>query len=117
MSFESDAVNTAQRTVSRFAQRLADADTMADTVAINSHDEILLLSKQNAELRKDNAALVARIEALEATRPVVQEAHDTLARIAYVLRTFYFAELSLSTLQPLMALAIELNPQIVEQRR
>jgi hypothetical protein len=42
---------------------------------------------------------------------------ETLERIAYVLRTFYYAQISLSTIQPVIALALELNPELVEQRR
>jgi chromosome segregation ATPase len=42
---------------------------------------------------------------------------ERLEHIAAVLKTFYFAELSMSSVQPILALAIEFNPDIVEQRR
>jgi chromosome segregation ATPase len=38
-------------------------------------------------------------------------------RIASVLRTFYYADLTLSNVQPLLALCVEMNPDIIEQRR
>ena len=42
---------------------------------------------------------------------------ERLEHIAAVLKTFYFAELSMSSVQPILALACEFNPDIVEQRR
>jgi hypothetical protein len=42
---------------------------------------------------------------------------ERLEHIAAVLKTFYFAELSMSSVQPILALALEFNPDIVEQRR
>jgi hypothetical protein len=135
-AFEAEAVNIAQRTVTKFKQRLAAERAMADTVAVKGDDEVRLLSKaldtanQNGvaamyrieKLTKDNTALVKRIEELEAQRSVyapkaMHDAHDLITRIAYVLRTFYYAELSMSSVQPLLALCLELNPEIVEQRR
>jgi hypothetical protein len=157
-AFEAEAVQTAQRTVERFQQRLADEQAMADTVATGSDEEvrrlqwdIKLLSEDKAVLMGDNAVLVARIEELEALRTttardadncIMELQHrivelelarqseidlkgkrdgvidnDLLMRIAYVLRTFYYAELSMSSVQPLLALCLELNPEIVEQRR
>lgn len=38
-------------------------------------------------------------------------------RVALTLKTFYTAPLSLSSVQPLLALALELNPELVERRR
>lgn len=40
-----------------------------------------------------------------------------ISRIAAILATFYHAELSMSSVQPLLALALELNPDLVERAR
>jgi hypothetical protein len=126
-AFEAEAVKAAQSTLKRYQQRLADEQAMADTVATGSDDEIMMLRSQlkalivlNGTVQRDNITLTARIEELEAARQKRGDTSallDQLARIAYVLRTFYFAELSLSSVQPLLALCLELNPEIVEQKR
>jgi hypothetical protein len=38
-------------------------------------------------------------------------------RIAAILATFYRAELSMSSVQPILALALEMNPNLVERAR
>jgi leucyl-tRNA synthetase len=132
-AFEAEAVQTAQRTVERFQQRLVDEQAMADTVSVHSDNEVRELNRmidtlegQNERLTKDNAVLIARIEELELARQSEIDLkgkrdgvidNDLLMRIAYVLRTFYYAPLSISAVQPIIALAMELNPEIVEQKR
>jgi len=133
-AFAADAVRVAQTTVEHYKQRLADEQTMADTVATGSDEEVKAMSaeakwwqsrtyerqEEVRQLQKDNAVLVTRIEELEAAaqkRGDTAGLLDLLARIAYVLRTFYYAELSLSSVQPIIALAMELNPEIVEHKR
>ena len=106
-AFESEVVQIANRTAARFQERLAAERAMADTVAVGSDEEV-------RQLCKDNAVLMKRIEELEAEGELL---NIGLARIAYVLRTFYYAQLSISAIQPLLALCLELNPEIVEQRR
>ena len=115
-----------------YQRRLADEQTMADTVAVGSDEELTVMRKANsvmarrlAVLENDNAVLVRRIEEFErmqhgwntVSAPASIAKTDLINRIAYVLRTFYYAELSLSSVQPLLALCLELNPEIVEQRR
>jgi hypothetical protein len=72
-------------------------------------------------LREDNAVLIARIEELEGEideiRGTATPLLEQLERMAATLKTFYYAELSMSTLQPILALCIELNPEIMEKRR
>jgi hypothetical protein len=62
-----------------------------------------------------------RIDELEGDRHnVSSDAEALLERlehIAAVLKTFYFAPVTISSLQPILALALEFNPDIVEQRR
>jgi hypothetical protein len=98
--------------LSRFQKRLADAETMRDTQ---------LDGTENALLRRSLGVLTKRIEELEAEidtmRGELIEAVPDLERIASTLRTFYFAELTASAIQPILALTLELNPDIVEQRR
>lgn len=79
-------------TIDRFKQRLANENTMRDTTP----------AVDTPAVRMVNAAV------------------DLLAerkRIAAVLATFYRAELSMSSVQPLLALALELNPDLVERKR
>lgn len=79
-------------TLQRFRERLADEHTMRDTTP----------AVDTPAVRMVNAAV------------------DLLAerkRIAAVLATFYRAELSMSSVQPLLALALELNPELVERTR
>lgn len=92
-SFIREAIEAAvpTDTLQRFRERLADADTMRDTTPIDTP--------------------VVRI---------VTAAVDLLAerkRIADVLATFYRAELTMSSVQPILALALELNPELVERKR
>lgn len=121
--FAAAAVDIAQNTVEKFQARCATEEAMKDTEMPLTHaDERAAerLMEFNSHQR-GMAVLARRIEELEATndemRKNASEALETLERVAYVLRTFYFAELSISTIQPLIALAIEFNPSIVEQRR
>lgn len=75
----------------RFAERLAAERDMRDTLPIDT----------------------------PAVR-IVNAAAELLAerqRIAKVLAAFYRAELSMSSVQPILALALELNPDLVERAR
>ena len=75
------------------------------------------LSEENALLRRSLSVLNTRIEELEHSRDMYQDNIAVINRIAIVLRNFYYAELSLSSVQPIIALAMELNPEIVEKLR
>lgn len=78
--------------LTRFQQRLADEDTMrGSTPAIDT----------------PSVRIVTAVADLLAERK----------RISAVLATFYRAELSMSSVQPLLALALELNPDLVERTR
>lgn len=81
--------------LTRFQQRLADEDTMRGTVPIENTlaPVVERLTAKCAELRTERA------------------------QIAAVLATFYRAELSMSSVQPLLTLALELNPDLVERTR
>lgn len=46
-----------------------------------------------------------------------QQHATSQSRIAAILATFYHAELSISSTQPIIALALELNPDLVERAR
>ena len=103
----------------RYTQSLQAEDAMRDTDAVPTiaqhlHDE-------NALLRRSLAVLTTRIEELEAQREDItgnaEALLQPLERVAAVLKAFYFAPLTISALQPILALALELNPEIVEQRR
>lgn len=77
--------------VQRFIQRLADADTMRDTTPIDTPAVRIVTAAVN----------------LLAERK----------RIADVLAAFYRAPLSMSSVQPILALALELNSDLVERQR
>lgn len=103
--------------VIRFKQRLADEHTMRDTIAD--------VREPQREINRLNSAHLEQIERswpsvdTPAVR-MVNAAVDLLAerkRIAAVLATFYRAELSMSSVHPLLALALELNPDLVERKR
>jgi len=92
------------------------------------------LSEENALLRRSLGVLNTRIEELEDRNKeleeyvgsganeqkldmLVGELKEREARIAAVLKKFYYTELSISSVQPLVALCLELNPDMVEQKR
>jgi DNA repair exonuclease SbcCD ATPase subunit len=131
----------------RFEERLRNEDAMKDTIPFQSPANVIgQLDREiaeNALLRRSLSVLTSRIEELErqlkqhrsewlnesesdntklrAALAKVGELVDCFEaqeqRIASVLRTFYYAELTLSNVQPLLALCVELNPDIIEQRR
>lgn len=90
--------------VQRFKDRLAAEDQMRDT------------EKPSTSARRPDEAFTQaewKAAALHASTASLDHAR-TIARIAAILATFYRAELSMSSVQPLLALAIELNPDLVE---
>jgi hypothetical protein len=101
-SFEAEAVAEARGMSQRFDRQVQQAVKIQELTALLAQSQRTLLSTQ---------------EALDKAREDVRVNEETLERIAYVLRTFYYAQISLSTIQPVIALALELNPELVEQRR
>ncbi len=102
--------------IERFEERLRNEDAMKDTEPIASIDSLI---QENALLRRSLSVLNKRIEELEGEiytmRSEYIQTMPDMDRIAETLRTFYFAEHSLSSLQPLIALTLKLNPNIIEQ--
>lgn len=128
----------------RFQQRLADEEVMKDTTAATEPRHIgdgisgttteweaypadgaprlSALADRIAEMEQQIAAL--RAHAIRADmRPFVSPTpleQQTVAafkqRIAATLTTFYTAPLSMSSVQPLLALAEELNPELRRTR-
>jgi hypothetical protein len=109
----------------RFEERLRNEDAMKDTIPFQSPSTVLgQLDREiaeNALLRRSLSVLTERILELETEidkmRGETMQVIPDIERIASVLRTFYYAELTLSNVQPLLALCVELNPDIIEQRR
>ncbi len=95
-------------------QHLTTIDGHIDKILQPRNDE-------NALLRRSLEVLTRRIEDLEAEnddiRANAQAVLEPLERVAQVLKTFYFAPVTLSSVQPIIALAFELNPDLVEQKR
>lgn len=75
-------------------------------------------ARSSTNVRRPDEAFTSQ-EWQAAARPVSLPCdHErALARIAAILATFYHAELSMSSVQPLLALALELNPDLMEQKR
>lgn len=67
------------------------------------------------------SVLAHRIENLKkqlaANQAVIDDLLAERARIVDVISRFYYADITLHAIQPVIALAIELNPTLVEQRR
>jgi|SRR6516162_2926506 hypothetical protein len=101
-SFEAEAVAEARGMSQGFDMQAQQAVKIQELTDLLAQTQRTLLSTQ---------------EALDKAREDVRVNEETLERIAYVLRTFYYAQISLSTIQPVIALALELNPELVEQRR
>jgi hypothetical protein len=104
-------------TIEALTKDIATIDIAVDALIAKN----AALTSENGLLRRSLSVLNNRIDELESTRNnVTSDAEALLERlehIAAVLKTFYFAELSMSSVQPILALAIEFNPDIVEQRR
>jgi hypothetical protein len=103
---------------------VADTRAMASriTASLNGPETIYHLLNRIAVLEAD----LAREQRRNGSRShdyrylLEMERHDKerfRERIADVLTTFYHAPLSLSSVQPLLALACELNPDLVERAR
>jgi uncharacterized protein Yka (UPF0111/DUF47 family) len=111
--------------IERFKERLQNEDAMKDTIPFQSPTNVIgQLDREiaeNALLRRSLSVLTSRIEELESEidkmRGETMQVIPDIERIASVLRTFYYADLTLSNVQPLLALCVELNPDIIEQRR
>ncbi len=137
-SIASKAVQDPRYSLERFKERLRNEDAMKDTEMPLTHiteelrrvaaEQVVQMQKDNANLAEENARLrrglsilTKRIEELESEidkmRGELVEAVPDLERIALTLRTFYFAPVQIASLSPVWALALDLNPDIVEQRR
>ncbi len=121
--------------LAQFARSQEHEDAMKDTepsrmdtlvqhlTTIDGHIDKILQPRndENALLRRSLEVLTRRIEDLEAEnddiRANAQAVLEPLERVAQVLKTFYFAPVTLSSVQPIIALAFELNPDLVEQKR
>jgi uncharacterized protein Yka (UPF0111/DUF47 family) len=111
--------------IERFKERLQNEDAMKDTIPFQSPTNVIgQLDREiaeNALLRRSLSVLTSRIEELESEidkmRGETMQVIPDIERIASVLRAFYYADLTLSNVQPLLALCVELNPDIIEQRR
>lgn len=103
--------------IQELAQDLTTIDGHFDRIITQRND----LHTENGLLRRSLEVLTHRIEELEAEIDEIRGTATPLLahmeRIAETLRTFYFAPLTLSAIQPILALCIELNEDIVEQRR
>lgn len=81
------------RSAERFARRLANAEQMADVLEQEKQQTL-------ADLRKTVARLSMEVHGISRT-----------------LATFYRAPLSMSSVQPILTLAEELNPGLREEKR
>jgi predicted nuclease with TOPRIM domain len=108
--------------------KLAEEIERADGLVENIIDRLKESRAENGLLRRSLSVLNNRVDELETEidgletkdanlRADAEALLERLEHIAAVLKTFYFAELSMSSVQPILALAIEFNPDIIEQRR
>ena len=95
----------------RFAARLNAEQAMAGTVPAASPVEATPLEEQCIDTQRQLQQLDAELRALVA-RALWR---NDRRHIAEVLATFYRAPLSLSSVQPLLTLAEELNPSLKER--
>ena len=103
----------------RFAANLAAEQTMSGTVPAVSPVEATPLEEQCIDTQRMLQQLDREIQTLVARAEAMQTENDKLrareARCASVLATFYRAPLSMSSVQPLLTLAEELNPSLKER--
>lgn len=116
--------------VDRFKTRLAAeapstpaeqfrAEAVAVANAVQTRDDLLnriaILEAEVAQLQRRNGQRQHDyLYLLEMERHDKEQFRD---RIAAITATFYHADLTISSVQPILALACELNPELVERAR
>jgi hypothetical protein len=117
---------TLRRDNAVLVKRIEELEAYIDSLG---HRDVIAYSKARIEelqaerdqsrlANEEQRLLITSLEAeVDELRGTATPCLETLERLAHTLKRFYFADLSLSSVQPIIAMCLELNPDIVEQKR